>query len=148
MVAGVVTRDSVRQALINGITADQIISYLETHAHPSMIKKAEEKYAKKIEFENSIGNPYAADQLEFEVLPPTVVDQIKLWQLELDRIQATRGYLYKDFANDFEFEKLSDYGEEIGVILWKDKEHRKFFVTIDGNTQLIEYAKKILRRSK
>ena len=146
MVTGIVTRESIRRALINGITADQIINYLETHAHPGMVKKAEEKYAKKLEFENSIGNTYAADQLKFEILPPTVVDQIKLWQLELDRIEATNGYLYKDFANDFEFEKLMDYGEEIGVILWKDKSHRRFFVTTEGNTQLIDYAKRILRK--
>ncbi|VEU21760.1 DEKNAAC102565 [Brettanomyces naardenensis] len=146
MVTGVVTRDSVRRALINGISADQIVSYLETHAHPGMIKKAEERYAKKLEFETSIGNSYAADQLKFDLLPPTVVDQIKLWQLELDRIQAFKGYLYKDFANDVEFEKLLNYGEEIGVIVWKDVLHRKFFVTTEGNAQLIDYANRILRR--
>lgn len=146
MVTGVVTRESIRRAMVNGITADQIINYMESHAHPGMVKKAEEKYAKKLEFENSIGNTYAADQLKFEILPPTVVDQIKLWQLELDRIEATNGYLYKDFANDFEFEKLMDYGEEIGVVLWKDQSHRRFFVTTEGNTQLIDYAKRILRK--
>ncbi|QPG74923.1 hypothetical protein FOA43_002261 [Brettanomyces nanus] len=147
MVTGIVTRESVRGALINGITADQIITYLESHAHPGMVKKAEEKYAKKMEFETSIGNSYTADQIKYEVLPPTVVDQIKLWQLELDRIQTFKGYLYKDFANDFEFEKLLSYGEEIGVIVWRDKIHRKFFVTSDGNAQLIEYANRILRKS-
>lgn len=146
MVSGVVTRDSIRRALINGITADQIISYLETHAHSGMIKMAEQRYAKKIEFENSIGNPYAADQLKFEVLPPTVIDQIKLWQLELDRIQAFKGYLYKDFAADLEFEKLLNYGEEIGVIIWKDRLKHRFFVTADGNQQLLNYANRILKK--
>jgi transcription initiation factor TFIIH subunit 4 len=36
MVVGVLTRDSVRQALRGGITAEQIISYLEQHAHPTV----------------------------------------------------------------------------------------------------------------
>lgn len=36
LVVGVLTRDSVRQALRGGITADQIISYLEQHAHPNV----------------------------------------------------------------------------------------------------------------
>jgi transcription initiation factor TFIIH subunit 4 len=34
---GVITRDSIRQALRGGITAKQIISYLEQHAHPKVI---------------------------------------------------------------------------------------------------------------
>lgn len=39
LVVGVMTRDSVRQAFRGGITADQIISYLEQHAHPNVSAK-------------------------------------------------------------------------------------------------------------
>lgn len=39
MVSGVITRESVRNAFVNGISADQIISYLQTHAHPQMRKR-------------------------------------------------------------------------------------------------------------
>lgn len=39
MVTGVISRESVRNALVKGITADQMISYLQTHAHPQMRKK-------------------------------------------------------------------------------------------------------------
>lgn len=147
LVTGIVTRESVRSALRNGITATQIINYLESHAHTGMIELAEAEYNKKYEFESSIGNTTALEQLKLEILPPTVVDQIKLWQLEMDRVQAFKGYLYKDFNNDFEFEKLLSYGEDIGVIIWKDKTKRKFFVSQDGNPQLIDYANKIIRNS-
>lgn len=147
LVTGVVTRESVRTALRNGITATQIINYLESHAHTGMIELAEAEYNKKYEFESSIGNTGAIEQLKLEILPPTVVDQIKLWQLEMDRVQAFKGYLYKDFNNDFEFEKLLSYGEEIGVIVWKDKIKRKFFVSQEGNPQLLDYANKIIRNS-
>lgn len=147
LVTGVITRESIRMALRNGITATQIINYLEAHAHTSMIELAEAEYNKKYEFESSIGNNTALEQLKLEVLPPTVIDQIKLWQLEMDRVQSFKGYLYKDFNNDFEFEKLLSYGEDIGVIIWKDKLKRKFFVSQEGNPQLIDYANKIIRNS-
>jgi transcription initiation factor TFIIH subunit 4 len=147
MVTGVVTRESIRTALRSGITANQIINYLETHAHTGMVEMAEAEYNKKYEFQSSIGNTTAIDQLKLETLPPTVVDQIKLWQLEMDRVEAFKGYLYKDFNNDFEFEKLLSYGEDIGVIVWKDRAKRKFFVTLEGNPQLIDYANKIIRNS-
>ena len=37
MLIGVITRKSVRNALVNGITARQIIEYLHLHAHPQVI---------------------------------------------------------------------------------------------------------------
>jgi transcription initiation factor TFIIH subunit 4 len=35
-VVGMITRESVKQALANGIQAEQIVSYLTVHAHPQM----------------------------------------------------------------------------------------------------------------
>ena len=48
MVCGQITRESIRNALYNGITADQIIKFLETHAHPQMRILAKEKLDKKL----------------------------------------------------------------------------------------------------
>lgn len=104
MVAGKVTRESIRRAVSMGITSDQIISYLTTHAHPQMAKNQ-------------------------PVLPPTVVDQIRLWQLEGDRMKATVGFLFKDFHTQAEFEAPCRYAEEIGVLVWRHEGQRKFFVT-------------------
>ena len=39
MVTGVITRDSIRNALMKGITAEQIIYYMQSHAHSQMRKK-------------------------------------------------------------------------------------------------------------
>jgi transcription initiation factor TFIIH subunit 4 len=41
MVTGVITRDSIRNALIKGITAEQIIYYMQSHAHSQMRKKVD-----------------------------------------------------------------------------------------------------------
>jgi transcription initiation factor TFIIH subunit 4 len=79
MVSGRVTRASISQAIAHGITSDQIISYLSTHAHPQLLKTS-------------------AAQGGGPVLPPTVVDQIRLWQIENERMKATvgdiRGVIY------------------------------------------------------
>ncbi|THH17077.1 hypothetical protein EW146_g3684 [Bondarzewia mesenterica] len=83
LIIGSITRESVRKALANGITADQvlrflplhwmwltrhdqIISYLTTYAHPQMRKNK-------------------------PLLPVTVQDQIRLWELERNRIQSQEG---------------------------------------------------------
>lgn len=117
LVTGKLTRQSIRRAVEMGITADQIISYLTTHAHPQMRRF----HATKSTTNKTSGTP--------SVLPPTVVDQIRLWQLERDRIKATTGFLFKDFSSLAEFEAPCRYAEEIGVLVWKSERRRMFFVT-------------------
>ncbi|KAE8453654.1 hypothetical protein EG329_009165 [Mollisiaceae sp. DMI_Dod_QoI] len=119
MVSGRITRESVARAISHGITADQIISYLDTHAHPQLRKTATVN-----------GNP---------VLPPTVVDQIKLWQIENERMKATPGFLFRDFDNLKEYEACVRYADEIGVLTWKSDAKRMFFVT--RHEQLRDYIK-------
>lgn len=120
MVTGQITRESVRRALVNGIHADQIIAYLLVHAHPEMKKH----------------DP---------ILPPTVVDQIKLWQLEMDRVQAADGYLYTDFSSQNEYETIAKYAQELGVLLWQDPRRRRFFVMNEGNAQVVDYVNRKLK---
>lgn len=157
MVIGTITRESIRNALLNGIKATQIINFLEAHAHPQMRALAKEKLDKKIEFDvshniNTAGGApqsKAGDsgvaQHRLEVLPPNVVDQIKLWQLELDRIQTFNGYLFKDFKNQSEFDILCNYAQEVGVLIWSEKAKLRFFVTQDGMAQVADFAGRKLR---
>ncbi|KAF8427842.1 transcription factor Tfb2-domain-containing protein [Tirmania nivea] len=104
MVAGRISRQSVRTAIKMGITADQIIDYLTVHAHPQLRKN----------------NP---------ILPPTVVDQIRLWQIEGERMKPTPGYLLKEFTTTAEYDAVCKYAEELGVLVWKNNQKRSFFVT-------------------
>ncbi len=104
MVSGKITRQSIRRAIAKGITSDQIISYLSTHAHPQMRKMV-------------------------PVLPPTVVDQIRLWQIESQRMKTTSGVLLKDFLTMDEYQVSCRYAEEIGVLVWKSDHKRMCFVT-------------------
>ncbi|ORY88174.1 RNA polymerase II transcription factor B subunit 2 [Leucosporidium creatinivorum] len=122
-VTGQITRESVRRGLTNGITANQIISYLTTRAHPQM----------------------RADQIREgapSVLPTTVVDQIRLWQQEGERVQSTEGYLYDDFSAAADYELVATYARELGVMLWESPPLRKMFVTGEGHTQVREYIRR------
>lgn len=119
MVSGRVTRKSVGNAISHGITSDQIITYLSTHAHPQLVKSSALH-----------GGP---------VLPPTVVDQIRLWQIENERMKATPGFLFKDFENAKEYEGCVRYADEIGVLIWRNDVKRMFFVT--RVEQLRDYIK-------
>lgn len=107
MVAGRLSRASIRQAINFGITADQIISYLAAHAHEQMHRTA------------ALTNK--------PVLPPTVVDQIRLWQLENERMKTTSGFLFRDFTDDKDYLDTARFSEEIGVLVWRNDHARMFF---------------------
>ncbi|MEQ2223054.1 General transcription factor IIH subunit 4 [Ilyodon furcidens] len=47
------------------------------------------------------------------VLPPTITDQIRLWELERDRLQFTEGVLYNQFLSQADFEVLRDRAQSI-----------------------------------
>ncbi|KAI6122238.1 transcription factor Tfb2-domain-containing protein [Pisolithus croceorrhizus] len=111
LVVGMLTRESVRKALSNGITADQIISYLVAHAHPQMRKN----------------NP---------LLPVTVQDQIRLWELERNRLKSAEGFLYKDFASQADYEYVLAYAKQLGVVLWESPAKRSFFGTLEGHASI------------
>ncbi|OLN82355.1 RNA polymerase II transcription factor B subunit 2 [Colletotrichum chlorophyti] len=119
MVSGRLTRNSIRNAVERGITADQIISYLAAHAHEQMHR-------------------LAAVRMK-PVLPPTVVDQIRLWQLETERMTTTSGFLFRDFDNPKEYEDIAGYAAEIGVLVWRNDKLGMFFAS--KHEQIRDYLK-------
>lgn len=117
LVVGRISRESVRRAFHNGITADQIIQYLTVHAHDQM-KQTDSG----------------------QILAPTISDQIKLWQLELDRFVSNSGFLYRDFATAQEYNLIVSYAQEMGALMWKNDSRRMFFVDRDSNRKVLEYV--------
>ncbi|ALC44716.1 mrn [Drosophila busckii] len=123
LVVGVLTRDSVRQALRGGITAEQIVSYLEQYAHPNM-KLVESAIQSK------------------SCLPPTVVDQIKLWELERNRFTYTEGVVYNHFLSQNDFVTLRDYAQSIHMLVWQNERTRTMVVQKNGHDDVKRYWKK------
>ncbi|KAI1268049.1 transcription factor Tfb2 [Xylariaceae sp. FL1019] len=107
LVSGILTRSSVSRAVEMGITSDQIISYLGTHAHEQMHRQAASAHK--------------------PLLPPVVVDQIRLWQLDTERMLATPGFLFKDFDDYKEYMEICNFADDIGVVAWRNDRKGMFF---------------------
>ncbi|EIM90946.1 transcription factor Tfb2 [Stereum hirsutum FP-91666 SS1] len=118
LVVGSITRDSVRKALSNGITADQIISYLTTYAHPQMRKNV------------------SRCRSFTPLLPVTVQDQIRLWELERNRLKSQEGFLYTAFASQADYEYVLTYAKQLDVVLWENPTKRCFFGTMEGHANI------------
>ncbi|KAI2466864.1 transcription factor Tfb2 [Annulohypoxylon bovei var. microspora] len=109
LVSGHLTRKSIKKAVSHGITADQIVAYLSTHADEQMYR-------------------YAA-AFNKPVLPPVVIDQIRLWQLDTERISTTEGYLFKEFSDYKDYKGVADFAQNIGVCTWRNDKRGIFFAT-------------------
>ncbi|KAI0483760.1 transcription factor Tfb2 [Xylaria cf. heliscus] len=109
LVSGVLTRNSIRRAVDMGITSDQIVSYLATHAHEQMHRVAAAAHK--------------------PVLPPVVVDQIRLWQLDTERMLATSGFLFRDFDDYKEYNEICNFADDIGVVVWRNDRKGMFFAS-------------------
>ncbi|XP_068026115.1 LOW QUALITY PROTEIN: general transcription factor IIH subunit 4 [Melanerpes formicivorus] len=117
LVVAQVTRDSVQAAIANGITAQQIIHFLRTRAHPVMAKQS-------------------------PVLPPTITDQIRLWELERDRLRFSEGVLYNQFLSQVDFELLRDQAQALGVLLFQNPQRRLLVVTPGGHPDVKRFWKR------
>uniref|UniRef100_A0A8C6Z801 General transcription factor IIH subunit 4 n=1 Tax=Nothoprocta perdicaria TaxID=30464 RepID=A0A8C6Z801_NOTPE len=117
LVVAQVTRDSVQAAIANGISADQIIHFLRTRAHPVMAKQ----------------NP---------VLPPTITDQIRLWELERDRLRFSEGVLYNQFLSQGDFEVLRGHARALGVLVFEHPAKRLLVVTPAGHPDVKRFWKR------
>ncbi|XP_068620323.1 general transcription factor IIH subunit 4 [Battus philenor] len=124
LVVGVLTRESVRQALRGGITADQIIHYLEQHSHPQMMKSE------------------SAGIRATSLLPPTVVDQVRLWEAERNRFTYTEGVVYNQFMSQADFTLVRDYARAQGVLTWQSERTRTVLVTRAGHELVRRYWRK------
>jgi len=106
MLTATLTKSSVQRAISLGITSDQIVSYLSVHAHPIMRKSQ-------------------------PILPPTVVDQIRLWQIEGERMKSNPGYLIRDVGvpKSGDYERAVKHAETLGVLVWRNDSREWFFVS-------------------
>ncbi|KAL4704880.1 hypothetical protein ACJJTC_019458 [Scirpophaga incertulas] len=115
LVVGVLTRESVRQALRGGITAQQIVHYLEQHAHPQML------------------NSESGGIRSASPLPPTVVDQVRLWEGERNRFTYSEGVVYNQFLSQADFVAVREFARSAGVLTWHSERTRTALVTRAGH---------------
>ncbi|CAI5469801.1 unnamed protein product [Closterium sp. Yama58-4] len=120
LVVGVMNRETVNNALALGIVAEQIVQYVRKNAHPLVATKA-------------------------PVVPETVVDQIRLWEFDRNRVATTAAVLYDDFPTQEVFEAIVKHAQQIGALLWKDSKKRKFVVRADAHDS---FARVIMASAK
>jgi transcription initiation factor TFIIH subunit 4 len=103
LAVGIVTRDSVRQALMAGITAEQILQYVRVKAHPAL--KAESA----------------------PLVPVAVAEQVALWATERARVHCDRAAMYT-FPDDATYQRALAEAQIKHVHLYSNADRRAVVV--------------------
>uniref|UniRef100_A0A1I8HXV2 General transcription factor IIH subunit 4 n=1 Tax=Macrostomum lignano TaxID=282301 RepID=A0A1I8HXV2_9PLAT len=121
---GHITRQSVADALSHGITARQLLSFMTASAHPQLRQR----------------------QLP-TVLPPTVCDQMLLWERERNRFTFTDSVLYEKFANKRDYQAVKSYASDCGVLLHSVDDRMILVVTNAGHDDICRFYKRYKQES-
>ncbi|KAF1778288.1 Transcription factor TFIIH subunit p52/Tfb2 [Phytophthora cactorum] len=111
---GFITRESLRSALIHGISAQQIYDFLMKHAHPKMRHNT-------------------------PVIPENIADQIYLWERERNRVQFLEGILFDGFNTKEDYESVRDYAKSLKVLTWSDPIHFRLSIATAGVDDVRHY---------
>ncbi|XP_022142125.1 RNA polymerase II transcription factor B subunit 2 [Momordica charantia] len=119
LIVGAITKESLYNAFKNGITAEQIVTFLQQNAHPRVAER-------------------------IPSVPENVTDQIRLWESDLNRVDITPAHFYDEFPSREVFEAACDYAREWNGLLWEDSKNMRLVVKADVHTHMREH----LRRQK
>ncbi|XP_011658205.1 general transcription and DNA repair factor IIH subunit TFB2 isoform X2 [Cucumis sativus] len=119
LIVGAITKESLYNAFKNGITAEQIVTFLQQNAHPRVAER-------------------------IPSVPENVTDQIRLWESDLNRVDITPAHFYDEFPSREVFEAACDYAREWNGLLWEDSKNLRLVVKADIHTHMREH----LRRQK
>ena len=111
---GVLTRESVTGAQRSGISGEQIVGYLQTHAHPAVAQRVPS-------------------------VPATVCDQIRLWARETHRLRASPATLFDDFPTQEGYIAARTHAQSMGALLWMDDAKRTFVAKKEVIPQMREH---------
>ena len=120
LLVGHIEQDQMLQAFRKGITPDQIIRFLEDHAHPCTIKVGKE-------------------------IPRNVDDQIHLWYREQELVVAEEVDVYIDFDGVEEYNAWVRFADEQEILkdVYQNKNNERTVIVEGGTYSMMkEFSKK------
>jgi transcription initiation factor TFIIH subunit 4 len=120
LAVGFITRESLRSALIHGISAQQIYDFLMKHIHPKMASKT-------------------------PIIPENIADQLYLWEHERNRLSHHEGMFFEGFHSKEDYEKIVAYAKALSVLTWEDGVNYKLAVSKAGEEGIRQYIREQLK---
>ena len=144
LVTGTLSRESCQRAFEKGISAYQILKYLEDHAHPQMKAHRTTKSilpTDKLLFEKTEPSVSNLGTNTSSVISVTIKDQLYLWESEKHRVKEAPAYLYSQFVDTSEYEKAKQFANQQGHLLYAMDSRRILIISQLGHHTIRSYMK-------
>eukprot|EP00532_Pseudo-nitzschia_australis_P006407 CAMPEP_0168165764 /NCGR_PEP_ID=MMETSP0139_2-20121125/1658_1 /TAXON_ID=44445 /ORGANISM="Pseudo-nitzschia australis, Strain 10249 10 AB" /LENGTH=604 /DNA_ID=CAMNT_0008082897 /DNA_START=243 /DNA_END=2054 /DNA_ORIENTATION=- len=119
-----ITRDSIKGAFNLGIQAQQILRFLEKHAHPKLRQ----------------GSGGLGASVSNSPLPGNIVDQICLWDRERHRVVWNDVFMHQPIM-DGEFRAVQKYVVKHGAHIWSSESGNKIYIEYEQ----VEHVQKFIQ---
>jgi len=106
-----ITRDSIKGAFNLGIQSQQILRFLEKHAHPKLRQ----------------GSGGLGASVSSSPLPGNIVDQICLWDRERSRVTGNNVFLHQPMMPG-EFQAVQKYIRDHGFHVWSSERRNEIYI--------------------
>ena len=78
-------------------------------------------------------------------LPPSVADQIRLWELERDRFVFTPVSMYCNFQSEEDYQQLANFARRDGCVQWQSAQKRLLLLSADSHNRVKSFWKTVRR---
>ncbi|GLT75084.1 hypothetical protein SLA2020_468340 [Shorea laevis] len=116
LIVTAMTKESLYNAFENGITADQIITFLQQNSHPRVAERVPS-------------------------VPENVTDQIRLWEADLNRVEMTNAHLYDEFPSRDVYEEACEFARMHEGLLWEDAKRMRIVVKAEIHMHMREHLR-------
>ncbi|MCO5565017.1 hypothetical protein L7F22_018687 [Adiantum nelumboides] len=116
LTVGTLNRESIQTAFASGISADQIITFLQQNAHPHTAQKQPS-------------------------VPETVCDQLRLWETDSNRVKLVPACYYDDFPSKEIFEAVCTFARDKNGLVWQDSLNRRLIVQADLHDEVRSFIR-------
>ncbi|KAF9979122.1 RNA polymerase II transcription factor B 52 kDa subunit [Modicella reniformis] len=104
--------------------------------------------SRKTEEEEEDDHGFIIMETNYRMYAYTVVDQIRLWEIEKNRLRPTATWLYSQFNRQQDFDGTLEYASELGVVLWSNPKKRQMCIKTEGHQAVGNYIRKMILRNK
>lgn len=75
------------------------------------------------------------------MIPETIMDQIRLWEMETNRLKTFPGYMYESFLRQEDYAQVLKYATDFGYVLWESSARRMIMISDEGHEHVKNYIK-------
>ncbi|KAG5858897.1 transcription factor B subunit 2 [Encephalitozoon hellem] len=115
---------------------------------PNLIKGSITEESVNVAFDKGITGKQIIHFLEASVkpgsLPPAISSQIMIWESKRNRIFMAPGYIYSNFLNLSDYQRVLEFCTERSYLIESDVDKRMIVVKVEGHELVKEFIKTIL----